>query len=296
LGSRMFSLREKVEAARLLKAMTSPAAAVEGSAAAWLDAQTRSPRVRDFGAAIIRVSTYSADLAHLGAPAMLAQVRAAFGSGVMYLNHGWQTLVDALSGRARSRGVEIRCGQGFDSLTGVNAPGVILAMPPANVERIAGARLPKLRPVRAACLDLGLRRLPSGAAGFGLGLDRPLYLSVHSNSADLAPAGAALVHVAKYLTAEPSDAAGYRAELESFADLLMPGWRAEAELVRYLPSMTVAHAIPAPEGRPDVDALGIDGVAVAGDWVGPVGMLADAAIASGLRAAHAVQRRKSLAA
>jgi hypothetical protein len=127
-------------------------------------------------------------------------------------------------------------------------------------------------------------------------VDRPLYLSVHSLAAKLAPPGAALVHVAKYLSGEPGDATVDRAELEQFADLAISGWREEAELVRFLPNMTVVQGIAGPEGRPDVDAPGIDGVTVAGDWIGPDGMLADAAIASGLRAAEAVQRKKRQAA
>src|SRR5260370_37425249 len=72
----------------------------------------------------------------------------------------------------------------------------------------------------------------------------------------------------------------------------MAGWRAEVEVQAFLPDMTVAHAIAAREGRPEVDALGMDGVALAGDWIGPDGMLADAAVASGLRAAEAVQRNR----
>jgi hypothetical protein len=66
--------------------------------------------------------------------------------------------------------------------------------------------------------------------------------------------------------------------------------------MRFLPNLTVTHAIAAPEGRPDVDAVGIDRVAVAGDWAGPEGMLADTAVASALRAADMVQRRKVKAA
>ena len=41
---------------------------------------------------------------------------------------------------------------------------------------------------------------------------------------------------------------------------------------------------------------GMENVAVAGDWVGPEGMLADAAVSSALRAAAMVQRRKTKAA
>ena len=42
---------------------------------------------------------------------------------------------------------------------------------------------------RAACLDLALSRLPQPRATFALGIDRPLYLSVHSAYADARPAG-----------------------------------------------------------------------------------------------------------
>jgi predicted NAD/FAD-dependent oxidoreductase len=56
--------------------------------------------------------------------------------------------------------------------------------------------------------------------------------------------------------------------------------------------MTVVHAIPeAGRERPDVDALRMPRVTVAGDWVGPEGMLADTAVASGLRAARALAQR-----
>jgi predicted NAD/FAD-dependent oxidoreductase len=60
--------------------------------------------------------------------------------------------------------------------------------------------------------------------------------------------------------------------------------------------MTVTHCLPTPEGRPAMDALGIDNVVLAGDWVGPEGMLADAATSSGLAAAHRTMERKSHAA
>ena len=41
--------------------------------------------------------------------------------------------------------------------------------------------------VRAACLDLGLARLPVPKRPFALGIDRPLYFSVHSASASSRP-------------------------------------------------------------------------------------------------------------
>ena len=70
-------------------------------------------------------------------------------------------------------------------------------------------------PVKAACLDIALERLPEPQTTFALGIDRPLYLSVHSAAAKLAPEGNAVVHVAMYLGSEnPADPKAVEHELE----------------------------------------------------------------------------------
>jgi predicted NAD/FAD-dependent oxidoreductase len=61
---------------------------------------------------------------------------------------------------------------------------------------------------------------------------------------------------------------------------------------RYLHRTVVTHGAPTAAGggltgRPSVDALGLPGVYLAGDWVGAEGLLADAAAASGIAAARA---------
>jgi phytoene dehydrogenase-like protein len=296
LRSRLFRLREKLEAFRLFASLQRGAAQPGEAMDHWLDRHAGTPRVRALAEAITRVTTYTAEMPYLSAAAALAQIRVATRQGVLYLDGGWQTVIEGLARRAQGLGVEIRRGQSLDTLRHVDASGIILAIPPAAIERLTGARLPLLRPVRMATLDLGLRSLPAGAARFALGMDRPLYLSLHSAAARLAPADAALVHVGKYLSQGETDANRIRAELERHADLCLPGWRGQAEVVRYLPNLTVTHATAAPAGRPDVDALGLEGVAIAGDWVGSEGMLADAAVASALRAAAVVQRREVKAA
>jgi hypothetical protein len=75
-----------------------------------------------------------------------------------------------------------------------------------------------------------------------------------------------------------------RAELMDHAR--MAGLDPEAAVhVRFLHRMTVVGAVPVPgvglAGRVDVADTDHDGVLVAGDWVGPRGHLADAALASG---------------
>jgi Flavin containing amine oxidoreductase len=284
-----FSIREKMELMRVMRLFTVKQQPKESSMAEWIENRARTERVTAYLRAVVRVATYAADQENLSAARALDQIRSAFTQGVLYLDGGWQTLVDGLAERARSKGVE------FKTERVGAAPGArtILAVPPAEVERITGSVLPKLRPSRMACLTIGLRRLPEGAARFALGVDQPMYLSVHSHWAKLVVDGAALVHAGKYLSAA-GDGAKDRAELEAFAELTIPGWREYAEVVQFLPNMTVTHGLAACEGRPSVDA--IPGVKIAGDWVGDEGMLADSAVASGLRAARSIQLKRAHAA
>ena len=288
LTTRLFHAGEKLQAARVLQQMASGGANEGESAQEWIERRARSLSVRQLAGMLIRTATFTADLSSLSARAALGHFRRATRPSVLYLHGGWQTLIDGLEQRARRLGVEIRPGEPVERLSALQGDGVILAVPPTAVERITGRRLPPMKPVRIACLDLGLRTLPRGAARVALGLDRPLYLSVHSAVARLAPAGSALAHLCKYLKGA-SDAATDRRELEEFADLTIPGWRDEVEIVRFLPRMTVTAATFSPQGRPAVDELGIPGVALAGDWVGDEAMLADAAVASALRAARMVE-------
>jgi hypothetical protein len=264
---------ERVEAGRVWAKM---GGAPEGSMKAWLDREVSSPAVRHFFEGLTRLSTYCGDLDELSASAALAQMGLGQG-GVTYVHHGWHSMIRNLEDYARSLGVEIETGTPAERVEGPS----VLAVSPAAVQTIAGVTL-KTTPIKMATLDIALERMPEGSAKFGLGLDQPFYFSAHSTWANVAPPGKAVVHVAKYAASEDRD------ELEAFADLLMPGWRELVAQARFLPEMTVTHAVPGVGGRLDVDALGMDGVRIAGDWVGPEGMLADAAVASGLRAARSL--------
>jgi protoporphyrinogen oxidase len=277
-----------------------PSAARGQSMKTWIDSHCGAGKAGLLLAALTRLSTYSADLELLDAAAAIAQLQLASAESVLYLDGGWETLISGLARKAQSLGVVVqaerivtRVEAGAVELSNgerLTADGVVLAIPPSEVERVTGRRLPVLTPARASCLDLGLRNLPNGALSFGLGLDSPTYISVHSLYArGLAPESGALVHIAKYLD---RGASATRAELEQIADLALPGWRGELAVSRFLPDMTVVHAIPQTQReRPDVDALGIPGIRIAGDWIGPEAMLADAAVASGMRAARSLVRQ-----
>jgi phytoene dehydrogenase-like protein len=147
--------------------------------------------------------------------------------------------------------------------------------------------------VKAACLDVALKTLPAPNATFALGVDGPLYFSVHSAAAKLGPAGGAMIHAAKYLGSDAApDAPSVERELESLFDLIQPGWRELVIERRFLPHVTVTHAlVAAKQERPGPAVPGVEGLFVAGDWVGPEGQLADAAVASAKLAAELALRQ-----
>jgi phytoene dehydrogenase-like protein len=281
----------------------------------FLAEHVRQPGVRDLLAALFRLSTYAADAERQSAGTALAQLQLALAGGVEYLDDGWQTLVDALAAACRSAGVVVRTGAGVETVAlggdagawsvrlrdgaTLAARAVVIATSPAVASELLGRPdwPGATTPVRAACLDLALARLPEPRARFALGIDRPLYFSVHSAVARLAPDGGAVVQLAKYLaSASSNDAKGDERELEALADLVQPGWRAHVVERRFLPAMTVSHALVTAEmggttGRVDVEVPGMPGAYVVGDWVGPKGLLVDASLASARRAARVAGRR-----
>ena len=148
LTTRLFSPGEKLQAARVLSQLSRGPATADESVQEWLERRAPSTRVREFAAMLMRVSTYSADLSVLSARAALEQFRSATTDGVLYLDGGWQTMVAGLEQRALQLGVEIRRGTRVESLATIEADGVVLAVPPATVERITGRRLPRMHAVR----------------------------------------------------------------------------------------------------------------------------------------------------
>ncbi len=315
-GTRLFNITERLEALRFLARLgrIDPRPLDGTTVTSWLERDVRSFRVRLFVQALIRVSSYTNAPLQMSAGAALEQLQLVFRTGVAYVSGGWQTLVDRLRERAAAAGANLRVanrvqaleyrsgqvrGVRLDDGTRLHGEAVVLAVPPGIAMTLlgdgAGLRLRQwienATPVQAACLDLGLHRLPQSGRTFALGLDAPLYLSVHSRWAELAPKGAALVHVAKYLPAGlTTDPAEDRTELERYMDLVQPSWRDQVIHQRFLPRMNVTQAIVRSEfgglkGRPGVDAPAVENVYLAGDWVGPEGMLVDAAFASASRAA-----------
>ena len=312
----LLSFRAKVAFGRQLASLPKiDAAPLAGVALAdWLDDVLPDARSRDLVAGILRVATYSNDPAHFSAGVALVQLQRSLDEGVLYLHGGWTTLVRGLTEVAVAAGVRLVPGEkvvrvetGPAGVVVRTATGELTARAavvttggPGGAADLLGledgplrARADGARPSLVAALDVGLRRPWGSAPRFVLGVDAPLYLSVHGPTADLAPDGGSLVSLAKYLPPDSGrSAAEDRRELEGLLDLVQPRWRSDATAVRFLHRVVAATDIPTAEtgglaGRPPTAVPEVPGVHVAGDWVGPRGLLADAALASGAAAGRA---------
>jgi phytoene dehydrogenase-like protein len=344
LTSGLLSARAKLEATnifwRLRKINSKEFASMTTSQ--WLDANVSNTDLRRMLEAMIRLATYSDHPEQQSAAVALDQLRLST-RGVIYVDEGWQKLVDALHSHAVAagvnfvatsrivgvehdgavRGVELgglELEDRNDTLsvampemppegvigTLLKADTVLLTVDPATARELVGGvvPIPAMTPVTATCLDVALSSLPVPKMKFALGIDRPLYFSVHSAYAQLTPRGGALIHVAKYRKqraaivddeietdepVRPGDAvAADEQELEFLLDDLQPGWRDVLVHRRFLPSMTVANVLVTPSTKRPAVTTPLPGLYLAGDWVGEEGILSDASLASARAAAKAI--------
>ena len=275
----------------------------------WFGDQFRFETSRALLEGLLRLTTYCADHGHMCAMAASRQLQIGLSDSVLYIDAGWQTLADGLRQTAidagarvvtgaRARRVEARAEHVVCELADgerLRASSVVLAVGPEQADRLLDSRYERLsrwvnesRPVHAACLDVALRELPRPQGLFAQGIDSPYYFSVHSASAKVAPEGKALVHVLRYLQAgENIGRDQLRQELEGVLDQMQPGWREHLVDQQLMPKMLVCHDMPS-AGRDRAHHRLSSQIYVAGDWVGTDGLLADAAIASGYRAAQSI--------
>ncbi|CAN5766576.1 hypothetical protein BH10ACT1_BH10ACT1_08920 [soil metagenome] len=276
-----------------------------------------SPTATDVVRMVARVATYAADVDPLDAAAVVGNLQLALADGVRYLDGGFQSLVDQLLAAALDAGVEVRpdavrnidSGEGDGPATVTTAAGafgartVVLAVgTPSAASSLLGGPVDGVdrisRPVTAACLELGLRRVPTHPVVFGVG--EPLYLSTHCPPARLAPPGHAVLHVMRNHAAD--EALDPRAQRAWLREAAHQAGVAAQDVVeeRFLADMVVSGGLPTAAGggfagRPGVAHDGRPGVVLAGDWVGSVGLLSDAAVASGAEAArHALDRAATI--
>jgi len=285
--------------------------------ASWLDAHLHDTAARQLLEMTVRVTTFTNDPDHHSAGAAIEQLQLGLQGSVLYVDGGWQTIVDGVRRVAVDAGARINTGAAATALersdartvdavrladgSVLRASAVILTGTPADVEHLSGvsglaAGLPS--PVRVATLDVALRSLPKPRRTVAFGVDAPLYFSVHSALARLAPTGGAMIHATKYLPPDETADRETERELEELMSLMQPGWRDQLEFKQFLPNLVVTHAeataaIGGVGGRPSSRLDAFDNVAIAGEWVGPRGQLSDACAASAADAISCVRPQQS---
>lgn len=283
LCSSLLGWRDKLALARVLNGVGSldPGSLGSISVGEWVSGLSSRTRVRDIVHTVVRLATYVNAPGTLSAEVASMQLRMALGSGVIYLDRGWQQLVESLG---NAPGVRLSRGDHIDELP--DAPCVIVATgAPRSAGALIGAHFDVGPGAEVAVLDVALRRPPG--RDVVLGIDPPVYLSNHGFPAGMTPAGASSVSVAEYLA---SDTAPDRDRLRRF--LTHAGITPDAVVAeRYLHRMLAVSAIATAEsgglsGRPTGTVADHPGVYVVGDWVGARGHLLDAVLASAQDAAR----------
>jgi phytoene dehydrogenase-like protein len=313
----LFSQAEKDELTQLYAALPQfDSAQLRGiSWQAWLESNVRYPSVRQFlqARARLNTNTWAPDLIDAGLIMDIFQNS----YGVLYLQKGWQPLVDGLLQSAQQAGATVitdarvatveLAGDGVEAIrlkdgTRYPAAAVILAVDANTASSLVAEGQHEIMrrwvqqtiPSHIACFDVALRRLPNPRNVYAISMDRPLYYAVHSTWTQLGPENGAFIHTMRYhRPGESTSVETNKRELETLLDRLQPGWRAEVIAQSFLPHIqTVSDIVQAKRsginGRPGPSVPGVRGLYVAGDWVGNEDQQSGAAFASAARAAHLI--------
>ena len=296
----------------------------------WLIENIHSNDLAELIKTLCRVATYSRDSAVQSAGTALEQLQLAASAGVRYLDKGWQTIIDGLMKVAKKAKIDIVTSNRVieiepipeketskqtesyiynskwkvllsDGNSIISTKVIIATNPSVGSDLLKNIKTPNILnmfnknmvPVRAACLDVALSKLTRNKNQVAFAIDEPLYLSVHSLSADLVleKDRGELIHVMKYQSSfEIPNSERDKSEMEHFLDVVQPGWREFVIRQRFLPNMIVYNLLVTAaqggiKGRPDPKISDAQGLYLVGDWIGKEGLLADASFASAKQAA-----------
>jgi phytoene dehydrogenase-like protein len=328
--TKALDLLDKLELMRVL-ATFSTAGTAHISVQEWIQQSFRRPQNRYLIAAIARTYTYSDALDLVSAEVFIDKLRRSLFHPVHYIQHGWQTLVDALQAQAERYGAQIKSGTRVTGLVregnrvqGVrlsdgrvfSADAVIVATTPKEAARIIDVPsfqtlADSLLPARLATVEVALSRQPVQEHTIVQSLDHPVFMSVQSHYTEVAPKGAALITAFKQLSPiKATDPEQDLQDLEAVLDAAQPGWREVQVKKIYLPHIETVGTLPLARsggfaGRPDYRLPELTNLYLAGDWVGSEGFATDASLASARRVSrlilqagsslYAEQRQLSLA-
>jgi phytoene dehydrogenase-like protein len=280
----------------------------------WLDKNVRRPRLHQFMAANARTLVYCSSLDLVSADVFIIKMQLALKHPILYLDGGWQTLVQGLWRKAEQAGARVLTGHRVEAIeyqdgqiqgvrlsdgTTINPLAVVIATAPKDaVKLIDNGQYKPLRqivnsliPAQVACLDVALRRLPNMHHTIVQDLDGPRFMSTHSLYSRVAPQGGAIIYTFKQLDPrQVSDPHEDERDLEALLDAAQPGWRELLVHRQYLPRIDAIGMLPTARaggyaGRPGPTVPGITNLYLAGDWIGE-GFLADASLGSARQVAQ----------
>lgn len=281
----------------------------------YLTNTVMSNKVKQLVLSFVRLSTFINNPELISARVAIGQLRS---GSVLYLNDGWQSIVNNLISKANELGVTIQNHAVASKITGeypemtillkdghmISTRSILSTINPHDLLKLVGEtvsdnfiqKVQHIIPVRAACLDLVMTGLPNPKTNFALGVEKPWYFSNHSTVAKFSDEpGHIVVHVMKYLNSMiETDSAADEHELETFLDVIQPGWRDFVVSRRFLPTLIVSNAIKRPIAEKNIieaDEMGIEGLYIAGDWLGEKEILLNAALISAKNATKLINKK-----
>lgn len=275
----------------------------------WVEQTTSSHRVQALILVLARLATYCHAPEMISAKVVLSHLSLTLG-GVLYLDGGWQQLMNQLHQQALLYNTVVKTGstvtevklnqeQLWEIKTNngdwFSAKYVIYTGPPQQLAALMKQQLtcpfPNIKTVQGASYELALSKLPNEESLFGLDLNAALYYSVHSTYAKLAPNNEVVLHLFKYLhPTQKEPVAETKEELEHFLNRFQPDWKNHVITSQFLPTITVNQRLP----QVGEDTLLLNQETklrrfyFAGDWADPHFILAEGATNSGKMAAQAI--------
>jgi phytoene dehydrogenase-like protein len=311
MTTNLLNWKERIEWIKvLLKVSTiDSTTAVNQTFEQWVTQTTNSIKVQTLLYVLGRLSTYSHAPEMVSARVILSHLKLVF-TGVLYVDGGWQIIIDQLHNKAVISGVHVKLRTTVNKISKdekdfkvilsndeeILSKFVISTTSPHELTTMLSKMtvIPKYgyTPVKGATLDVALTKLPNPKKLFALGLNDPYYYSVHSNDARLSEDSTSIVlHVFKYHHPGAAiDGKKVKKELEQFLERIQPGWQQFLITSRYLPNITVNQRLPQLGDEQQLlrSKAEISGLYIAGDWASPSYILSEGAVSSGKQAAESI--------
>ncbi|WP_096187455.1 phytoene desaturase family protein [Evansella halocellulosilytica] len=320
LTSSYFSWKERIEWLKTLKALTktTPDLLKDTTFQQWVEQATSNKKVQSLLFTLGRLATYCHSPEKSSAYVIVSHMKCAL-RGVIYQDRGWQTIIDQLHNKAIMAGVHVQTQVALKQFARHNNGSFRIDL--SNGEVIHGKNLlytgepselnylieekevepinsaiQNRTPVKAAVLDVALKKLPNEKRLFAMGVTAPFYYSVHSKYASLSEDGQSnVLHVLKYHQLdERINSSAVQEELEQFLEMIQPGWKKHEITSRYLPQIIVNQRLPQLGDESELirSETKIHGLYIAGDWASPHSILAEGAVCSGKQAAEEIIQKE----